>query len=183
MKEILARKKQIRTQIAKKWQQISNSKKQKFSYRALEKISQFKVFLNACMVFVYAPQPTREVDFTQMLMEKYPQKKYAFPIIQGDQIKFSLVENYQQLVIDKFNILTPATHNAVTKADLIFIPAVACDNNKNRLGRGRGYYDRFLADKKEVTKICVLPKFAVLDKIPTEFFDEPVNYIFSISDE
>jgi 5,10-methenyltetrahydrofolate synthetase len=56
----------------------------------------------------------------------------------------------------------------------------AFDKNKNRMGRGRGYYDKLLSSSKAF-KIGVGFDFQVLDKVPTEEFDIPMNRIVAES--
>lgn len=180
MEAIIAKKKQLREKIAQHWQDLDGATHSMLTRSALEKITQLKPFLSANIVFIYAPQQNREIDFTRELMDRYPQKKYAFPVVKQEQIQFSLVTNYKDLIVGKFGILAPAAYNPVQKVDFIFVPAVACDQDGYRLGRGGGYYDRFLARQKSVYKICVLPKFAVVKKVPTASFDEQVNFILSI---
>ena len=180
MEAIIAKKKQLRQQIAQHWQNLEDGMHSVLARSALEKITHLKPFLKAKIVFIYAPQKKREIGFTRELMAKYPQKKYAFPLIKQKQIQFSLVTNYNHLTLGKFGILAPTNYTPVQETDFIFVPAVACDRDGYRLGRGGGYYDKFLAKQKRAYTICVLPKFAVVEKVPIESFDERVDFILSI---
>jgi 5-formyltetrahydrofolate cyclo-ligase len=62
--------------------------------------------------------------------------------------------------------------------DLVIVPAVAFDKQGNRLGRGRGYYDRFL-DKvpKEIPAIGLAFDFQILPTIPTAVHDVSVKKV------
>ena len=62
------------------------------------------------------------------------------------------------------------------KFDLVLVPGVAFDWNGNRLGRGRGYYDRLL-EKVTGLKCGVGHDFQLLGKIPTEPHDVRVNFM------
>ena len=62
--------------------------------------------------------------------------------------------------------------------DIIFVPALAVDNEGNRLGYGGGFYDRFLKDLK-TTKIVPISKSLVFDNIPTEDFDIKIDMIIT----
>ena len=62
--------------------------------------------------------------------------------------------------------------------DLVLVPGLAFDPGGNRLGRGRGFYDRILAAASGV-KCGVAYDFQLLEKIPVEPHDAPVNFIFT----
>ena len=50
--------------------------------------------------------------------------------------------------------------------DLVLVPGVAFDRKNNRLGRGAGYYDRFLKDLPTTPSIGLAFDFQVLDVLP-----------------
>ena len=54
---------------------------------------------------------------------------------------------------------------------LAIIPGMAFDGNHNRLGRGKGYYDRFLQKISQVYKIGICFPFQLVGEIPTEETD------------
>jgi 5-formyltetrahydrofolate cyclo-ligase len=58
------------------------------------------------------------------------------------------------------------------------VPGIAFDRKMNRLGRGKGYYDRFLS-KISAPKIGICFDFQLLDKIPAESTDIKMDYIVS----
>jgi 5-formyltetrahydrofolate cyclo-ligase len=55
---------------------------------------------------------------------------------------------------------------------------MAFDLNGNRLGRGRGFYDRILTEASGV-KCGVAYDFQLREQIPTEPHDAKVNFIFT----
>ena len=61
-------------------------------------------------------------------------------------------------------------------ADLIFVPALAVDSQGQRLGKGKGYYDRALAALENVAPvIAVVFDDELLETVPTEDHDHPVD--------
>mgnify|MGYP001027393104 CR=1 FL=1 len=60
--------------------------------------------------------------------------------------------------------------------DLMIIPALAFDKENNRLGRGKGFYDKLL-ENSNTLKVGVCFPFQFLDKIPTEEFDVKMDYV------
>ena len=78
-----------------------------------------------------------------------------------------------------FGIREPASNCPeipLEKFDLILVPGVAFDWNGNRLGRGRGFYDRLLA-KTSGLKCGVGHDFQLIGKVPAEPHDAKVNFI------
>ncbi len=63
--------------------------------------------------------------------------------------------------------------------DLIIVPGVAFDENCNRLGMGKGFYDRFLAKLDSVPKIALSFEEQILAQIPKENYDKPVDILLT----
>ena len=58
-----------------------------------------------------------------------------------------------------------------TDIDLAVIPGVAFDKDGNRMGRGKGYYDRLLPKLGNTYKIGICLPFQLVEKIPTDEHD------------
>jgi len=87
------------------------------------------------------------------------------------------------IVPGKFGVREPAADCAeipLDKFDLILVPGLAFDLSGNRLGRGKGFYDRILAEASGI-KCGVCHDFQLLEKIPAEPHDAPVDFIFTPS--
>jgi 5-formyltetrahydrofolate cyclo-ligase len=67
---------------------------------------------------------------------------------------------------------------SLDSVDLIFIPALAVDLTGQRLGKGKGYYDRALAALEQVAPVvAVVFEDEVLETVPTEYHDHPVDAV------
>jgi 5-formyltetrahydrofolate cyclo-ligase len=79
-----------------------------------------------------------------------------------------------------FGIREPLGHEAwpLDEIDLVVAPALAYDRRGHRLGRGGGYYDRFLASPELHAETCGLA-FAeqIVDRLPAEAHDRPVQVV------
>ncbi len=87
------------------------------------------------------------------------------------------------IVAGKFGVREPAAtcaEIAFDKFDLVLVPGMAFDLSGNRLGRGKGFYDRLLAEASGV-KCGVGYDFQLLEKIPAEAHDAKVDFIFTPS--
>ena len=67
------------------------------------------------------------------------------------------------------------TEERLSSGDLLFVPALAVDRSGNRLGRGKGYFDKELADFSGVVVYAVVFDNEVLDHVPTEAHDMRVD--------
>ncbi|MEY3538565.1 MAG: hypothetical protein RL645_1379, partial [Actinomycetota bacterium] len=64
--------------------------------------------------------------------------------------------------------------------DLVIAPALAVDQLGNRLGKGKGYYDRALADD-DIPVVAVVYDDELLESIPVEAHDRPVHAVVTPS--
>ena len=62
--------------------------------------------------------------------------------------------------------------------DLVIVPGVAFDRQHNRLGRGKGFYDRLLSTLS-APKIGICYSFQLKEHIPTEPFDKKMDLILT----
>ncbi len=108
----------------------------------------------------------------------------ALPVISGSRkmnfVKWKLSD---PLEVNKYGFLEPVRKKATIYPDLFVIPLVAYDRYHNRLGYGKGYYDRFLEDylkkKRNIITIGLAFSFQKYKKIPTSNHDVKLNYILT----
>ena len=89
----------------------------------------------------------------------------------------------EPLYVNKFGILEPKNSIKEIIPDLIMVPLVAFDNRLNRIGYGKGYYDRSLRKiskiKKNAISLGIAYSFQKCRKIPTNKHDFKLDYIFT----
>ena len=87
------------------------------------------------------------------------------------------------LYVSKFGILEPKNSLKDLTPDLIMVPLVAFDKNLNRIGYGKGYYDRSLQKinkiKKKIVSIGIAYSFQECKKIPINKYDFKLDYVFT----
>ena len=118
-----------------------------------KKLFKTKEFKRAKTVLFYASFDGEVETFDMMKQAKRLGKKIVLPIIvrKKREIILSLVHDLKKdLVSGPHGIKQPRVSrlNAIRVGDidLAVVPGVGFDKNNNRLGRGAGYYDRFLGD-------------------------------------
>jgi 5-formyltetrahydrofolate cyclo-ligase len=137
---------------------------------------------SARTILFFAPLPD-ELDVWPLL-EKFlaAGKICALPFFDSVTQTYSArrVQNLAaDIFIGKFGVREPASscqEIPPEKFDLILVPGVAFDWNGNRLGRGRGFYDRLLA-RTSGLKCGVGYDFQLIGKIPVEPHDARVNFV------
>ena len=126
-------------------------------------------------VFIYRSFKN-EVD-TNSLIQRFltENKVVAFPVIQGEFMVAGVPKN-NGYSLSKFGTEQPSDYDELDSVDISIIPLLACDNNKNRLGYGKGYYDKFLS-VHPCLKIGLCYNFQVVDKIDANVWDVPLDII------
>ena len=66
-------------------------------------------------------------------------------IYQNKQMKFHLWSLNDPLEVNSFGTLEPLKSKKIYVPDVMLLPLLAFDKNRNRLGYGKGYYDRYLS--------------------------------------
>ena len=61
--------------------------------------------------------------------------------------------------------------------DIVVLPALAVDENGNRLGYGKGYYDRYLQRHPRSKTVAFCYDFQIVQKVPCEAWDKRVDAI------
>ena len=126
-----------------------------------------------------------EVNILRFLEAAAKKKfKIALPSIQkSNRMCFKLWTFGQPLRVNQFGILEPQISNKKITPDLIMVPLVAFDNNLNRIGYGKGYYDRSLQKinkiKKSVVYLGIAYSFQKCKTIPVNKYDFKLDYIFT----
>lgn len=134
-------------------------------FRKIEQLNEFK---NADNILLYWSLPDEMP--TQEFIRKWNGKKHIFlPTVEGNELKIRKFISEEQLKAGEFNISEPADSEEYTaQIDLAIVPGMAFDRFGNRLGRGKGFYDRFLALADVKFRIGICFNEQLQEKIPTE---------------
>ena len=110
--------------------------------------------------------------------------KTLLPVIKpNNQMNFVEWQYLDPLKVNNFGMLEPCLINKPMVPDFMLVPLLAFDNNNNRLGYGKGFYDRFLnkflKNKKKITTIGVAFSFQKYNKLPVSNLDIKLDYILT----
>lgn len=111
-------------------------------------------------------------------------KRVAVPVcFDNKSMLFYEIENFSELFKGKYGILSVDISNKKPVENfsnsLCIVPAFTFDVYGNRIGYGGGFYDRFLEKKKIKTIGLCFERNFCLNKINSDSFDIPVDYIIT----
>ena len=124
-----------------------------------------------------------EIQVTK-LINIYPNKNFFIPKCFPKGVMKINKYNKNELIKHKFGYYESSSENYIDEniLDLIIMPGVAFDKNKNRVGFGAGYYDRFLlkfGKNQMPLTIAVCYDFQVINDIPAEAHDQKPHFIIT----
>lgn len=172
-------KKSLRQQIRRLKKEYSPEQLMAQSEVIMGKLERKPDFERAQSVMLYASLPD-EVQTLAFLDKWKNSKQIILPTVVGDDIIPVELTADSQMVEGDFHILEPENHPYSGRLDLIVVPGMAFDKTGHRLGRGKGFYDRFLIKYPEVKTIGICFDFQLLDSIPTEPHDRVVDEVVTL---
>lgn len=174
-------KQEIRRKIKNRKQLLTDQERQHASKAVFDRLEQTAAFLLAERVMLYHSLPD-ELPTHDFLRRWSTVKQFFLPRVAGVNLEI-LPYNADSLAPGAFDIEEPQEGQTVDPAtiDLIVVPAVALDRRGNRLGRGRGFYDRLLPSTRAVT-VGVAYDFQLVEEIPAEPHDIPLDIVISESE-
>ena len=169
---------EIRTRIRARKALLDNAERQCAAMDVFDTLSNLAAFMMADKVLLYNSLPdelaTRE--FFHLLPS---QKRYFLPRVNGLELEI-LPYRSTKMHLGAFRIEEPDGDDVVdpSEMDLIVVPAVAYDRRGNRIGRGKGYYDRLLSGIRATT-VGVCYDFQMVEDFEADIHDVPVDYVIA----
>ena len=125
-----------------------------------------------------------EVQTHAFVERWYKEKTLLLPCVVGDDLVLRQYTGPECMTAgEQFGIGEPTGEvwNDLEAVELIVVPGVAFDGQRNRMGRGRGFYDRLLKSTPNAVKVGVAYDFQLLDSIPTEPHDVKMDRVITES--
>ena len=174
----------LRKQIRGILQKISPAARGMMSAQIRDRLKEQAVWKNAGSILFFAPA-SNEVDVWPLLEEAINAGKTAalprFDSADQSYVACRVQDLRNEIVTGEFGIREPAAKCAeipLSKFDLVLVPGVAFDLRGHRLGRGRGFYDRLLAETRGV-KCGVAFDEQLASEVPAGMLDVQVNFILT----
>ena len=168
-------KKELRQIMLEKRKNILN--KEEKSTIIVEKIKKLNILKKSQVIALYKrmkDEVSLEALIDDALMH---QKVVLLPKIMDKQMVFIEINEKTKYQKSNFNVWEPISDKIYDgQIDLMLIPGVCFDKKNNRLGFGKGYYDKYLG-QKDTYKIGICFKEQIIDSIPKEEWDIPMDLI------
>ena len=155
-----------------------------FNFDLIFKLIRKHFYKKKIIIAGYYPS-NYEVDILNFL-EKASKKKFniALPVVKSSSLmSFKSWVFKEPLYVNQFGILEPKNSKKEIIPDLIMVPLVAFDAQLNRIGYGKGYYDRSLRKIRKINKnvisLGIAYSFQKCTQIPVNNNDFRLDYIFT----
>lgn len=179
MCDIVEHKKQLRRHIKLLKSNLSETDLTIKSNKVFECIELLPNFQSAKCVLAFWSLPD-EISTHAFVTKWASQKLLLLPVMVGQDLEIRVFNGIETLSNDNsFHVMEPKTTEAINpeKVDFAIIPGVAFDKLGNRLGRGKGFYDRLMPQLVNAYKVGVGYQFQLLESIPISNFDVPVDEV------
>lgn len=166
MRELLVQKRRV----------MSTADRQMYSQQILDQLEQMTCFREAKTVLLYYPIQN-EVDVLPLVKKYKHEKTLLFPVSHRRAMTVHPYAGNAMMHRGKFGIPEPTTPAYEGEIDLVIVPAVAFDEKGRRLGRGGGFYDRFIKKQTHAVLVGVGYDFQLVENVPAARHDQHVHRI------
>lgn len=168
-------KKEIRNLMIDKRKKIAHKKQ--LSTIIVDNIIDLDIYKRSKVIALYNSLES-EVNTKSLINDALLEKKVLLPKIVNDKIVFVEINKNTKYTKSKLGVMEPIGNIYLGDIDLIIVPGVSFDKELNRLGFGKGYYDKFLS-KKDIFKIGICFENQIVSKLPVDSDDIKMDLIIT----
>ena len=176
----MMKKTEVRRWIREQKKQLTEEEEIKAGIRCSERLFERPEWKKADTILTYISY-NHEMP-TMFLIERALKegKTVAAPRVEGKTMEFYSFSSKEELHKSKMGIPEPDPHRRPEGKEILMImPGVAFDRDKNRIGYGGGFYDRYLALHPEYRKIAIAYDFQIVSELVREEFDQRPDLILT----
>ena len=177
---IIPNKNEIRKAVRLKLHSMSPEQRRIESCFLLNILENTPIFRQAHVVLMYSSLPD-EVSTHEFILKWGNEKKILLPVVKGFDLELRTFVSMEKMHKTAFHITAPQglSYEDFTHLNLIVVPGVAFTSRGERLGRGGGYYDRFLSrpEFQHIPKIGLCFPCQLVDQLPIEPHDILVDRV------
>lgn len=176
MNEKYSEKNELRYKMKRLRVLLPEAERKSAAEEVFERLEKTAAFLLADRIMMYHSLP--DELYTHAFLKKWAGKKrFYLPRVNGVNLEVLPYEE-SRLELGSFHIEEPKGNELTDPAEIemVVVPAVAYDRKGKRLGRGKGFYDRFLQNTK-ATKVGVGYEFQLVEELPVEPHDVAMDIV------
>ena len=170
----------IRRRVKARKSLLNDEERMTAAEHVFQRLESLAAFMMSERILIYNSLPD-ELHTRSFINRWQDTKRFFLPRVNGVDLDI-LPYDRTRMHIGAFRIEEPTGDDIIDPNDieLVIVPAVAYDRNGNRIGRGKGYYDRLLSRTKAL-RIGVAYDFQLVDEITAEPHDIPVDIVITES--
>jgi 5-formyltetrahydrofolate cyclo-ligase len=147
----------LRSNFISRRKKLLNTEVQSFSASITKRVQNLPIGHHDCFHVFLSIDRNHEVNTTLIIdFLRKENKTVVVPKVSGDILEHFIYSPEDTLVLNKWGIPEPVQGKQVNTQllDVVFVPLLAFDEKGNRVGYGKGFYDRFLEEcKNDVLKV------------------------------
>lgn len=172
LSQIQTKKKEIRRDVRLKKKKLSEQEREEFGRKIYERLIELPEFIEANSISIYVDfnqeVPTRPVIELAWELEK----EVASPVVENGVMEFYRYHSMEDLQPNDYGILEPCKkYGIVSPNSLVIMPGVAFDENRNRIGYGGGFYDRYMEKHSNLVNVAIAFEFQIYKQLQCEETD------------
>ena len=169
----------LRKHLLEKRDAISDEFRNISSNKIYQNLKQVDSYINSHNIACYFSIGS-EIDTYDIMLDILKQgKNILLPKIVDNNLKFYVIPDLGKLEKGEFGIMVPKDScKEMEKIDCILIPTIGISRSGDRLGYGKGYYDKFLSSIDAV-KIALTYSKQIVKSVPTESHDIKIDLIIT----
>ncbi|MBN3039629.1 MAG: 5-formyltetrahydrofolate cyclo-ligase [Candidatus Omnitrophica bacterium] len=180
-------KKEFRQKLLERLMSLTENEIKRRSKNVEARLSSLSIYKSAKIIMVYYPLKG-EVNILDLIRKDSRSKRFCFPVmdLKAKNLRIFQIEHLEDgFIPGPYGVMEPDTKKAkeltIEEIDLILVPGLGFDRMKNRLGRGAGFYDRFLQNiKPSIKRIGLAFDFQITANLPVDpVFDQALDSIVS----
>ena len=170
---------ELRYTMLEKRMQLSKETIEMYSKEAVKKIQKHPYYIHANHIGIYHPIKN-ELNILDLTNDK---KHFALPVVHDDDMQYHPYHLGADLVESAMHIQEPTLDKIVDETlDLLIVPALAVTLDGDRLGYGKGFFDRFIEHHPTIKTLSVVIGFQVIKTLPQMLHDQKIDQIIIVGD-
>ncbi|MBQ8232276.1 MAG: 5-formyltetrahydrofolate cyclo-ligase [Lachnospiraceae bacterium] len=177
---IKEKKRLLRKEVLKRRDALTETERKASSLKLADRIIGHQWFYRSDCLLIFASYGS-EIDTSEIISEALRTGKRVYlPKVEGEEMQFYKITSLEELTEGYRGIPEPdgssekyCYYEEEADHTLMIMPGVAFDPYRNRIGYGKGFYDRFLADKEalKIRTIAVGFQCQMVEEIPQDLND------------